>query len=85
MRCIACNNILTTQEACTRFKSGTPTEMCTACLDTIDIPVQVPQRFLQKGGESFGQEEYGYHEDDIPPWEDEDDQGMEATDEWQDS
>ena len=37
-RCIACNCILTPQESTRRFKgSGTFTELCNKCLDTIDV------------------------------------------------
>jgi hypothetical protein len=45
MRCYCCQNILTSREACTRFKgSGTFTEMCNKCLKTIDADVVVPKR-----------------------------------------
>jgi hypothetical protein len=45
MRCYCCQNILTSREACTRFKgSGTFTEMCNKCLKTIDADVIVPKR-----------------------------------------
>jgi hypothetical protein len=84
MRCISCNNILTTQEACSRFKSGTPTEMCTPCVRTTDMDVVIPERFKQqKQGESFAQEEYE-GEYDPPPWE-EISGGVKEDDEWVDS
>jgi hypothetical protein len=83
MRCISCNNILTTQEACSRFKSGTPTEMCTPCIRTTDMDVVIPERFKQqKQGESFAQEEYEVGEYDPPPWEE---ISGGVKDEWEDS
>lgn len=66
MRCIFCNNILTTQEACTKFVGGGYTEACTPCLDTMDAKVVVPSRFLK--GHNDDDDIPGV--DDIPPWED---------------
>lgn len=38
MRCYACNNILSTAEACARFKSsGAFTEMCNVCINASDL------------------------------------------------
>ena len=41
MRCYCCNKILTPQESTRKFAdSGEYTDMCNACLDTIDVSTE---------------------------------------------
>jgi hypothetical protein len=65
MRCISCNNILTTAEACSKWSSGAYSEMCTPCVGSMEglgLTLVVPERFKKPVDE--------YEEEDIPPWED---------------
>lgn len=67
MRCISCDTRLTHRESCTRFRaSGNFTELCSACLKTMNASTISPNR-------DFDEQD----DDEIPSYIEEDENNYE--------
>jgi len=57
MRCYTCNVLLTTEEACSKFKgSGEYTEMCTKCLRESDLLSETVKQARQELADELDEE-----------------------------